>query len=551
MAQNDTLPKDIEACHVLIDQVNEINQSLASELQNAKHEIEELKRYIYGQRSERHTTDDSQLTLFGDASSDTIDNHSQAAEEKIEEEITYRRRKRQKADRFPENLPREVQVIDVPQDQRACLCCGEEMPVIDTDVRERLEFIPAKFLVYELHYRKRACGKCRGTVFVAEPPESHSGAASLTKGSRYGFGVTAQIILGKYADHLPLYRLEDVFARAGVVIPRSTQVDLLAAASDLLGPLCDEMKSRLIASDVIGMDDTPVRLQDASLPGKMRTARIWLARGRDAAPYNVFDFQISREHGHPERAGPAKFLKDFKGFVTVDAYGVNDGVYLGDGDIIASCCHAHVRRKFEAAKGNDPKRVAVALAFYRRLFDIEDACGEMTDEDRQRTRVEQSSPLMSNFKTWLDDQYADKQVLPKSAIGKAVRYAKNQWKPLSVFLTDGRLPIHNNDTERDLRRLTIGRKNWLFIGSEVAGEVSARLYTITASAHRHQLDLWAYLDDVLRRLASGKVDIKELLPDVWAQSHPGAIRTYRQTESLARAAQTKARRARRRKLENR
>ena len=207
--------------------------------------------------------------------------------------------------------------------------------------------------------------------------------------------------------------------------------------------------------------------------------------------------------------------------------------------------------QFEAAKTNDPKRAAFALAFYRQLFDVEDSCAELSSEDRQTTRLEKSGPLLDRFKTWLDEQLADTRVLPKSAIGKAVRYALNQWQPLSVFLENGGLPIHNNDTERDLRRLTIGRKNWLFLGSEAGGEVAARLYTITASAHRHDVDLWAYLDDTLRQLASDQCDLNSLLPDVWAKAHPEHVRTYRQQESLARAAKTKARRVRRRKLSRR
>ena len=546
------LPSDIEACHGLIEQQgsvieqqDSVLQSLASELEKAKFEIEQLKRYIYGQRSERYTEDDSQLPLF-DQQPDSAP-EDEPTEDDGTEEITYTRRKRSKSDRFPANLQREVTTRDVPESERACPCCGEEMPIIDTDIRERLEYVPAKMVVHETHYPKRACGRCKQGVSIAPPPAADQDDAALTPGSRYGFGVTAQIILGKYADHLPLYRLEDVFARAGVVIPRSTQVGLLDAAADLLTPLTDLMKSRLLASGVIGMDDTPVRLQDDSLPGKMKTARMWLARGLDDAPYNVFFFHESRE-----RNGPAKFLQDFKGYVTVDAYGVNDGVYLGSGDrILASCCHAHVRRKFEAAKGNDPSRAARALSFYRRLFDIEDRGASLSAADRLSLRQAESLPLLTDFKDWLDEQKADTRVLPKSAIGVAVRYAINQWKPLMLMLTDGRLPIHNNDVERDLRRLTIGRKNWLFIGSESAGEVASRMYTIVASAMRHQLDAWAYLDDVLRSLAGGEVALESLLPDQWGQSHPESIRTYREAESLSRAAQTKARRARRRKLERR
>jgi transposase len=552
MSQTEDLPNDLEACRELIreryryeEQQDEINESLARDNERLKFEIEQLKRYIYGQRSERHLEDDSQLPLFNKHPESAAEIEDDA--EVVEEEITYRRRKRSKADRFPENLPREVNTIDVSEEERKCSCCGKEMPIIATDVRERLEYVPAKMVVHELHYPKRACGKCKTGVSVASPPPSDSSAASLTAGSRYGFGVTAQIILGKYADHLPLYRLEDVFARAGVVIPRSTQVGLLDAAADLLTPLTELMKRRTIDSPVLGMDDTPVRLQDNSLPGRMRTARMWLSRGREEAPYNVFFFHDSRG-----RDGPAKFLGDYTGWVTVDAYGVNDGVYLGKtNQIHASCCHTHARRKFESAKSNDPRRAAHALAMYRALYDIEDRASEFSAADRLSLRQSESLPLLENFKAWLDAQAADPKVLPKSAIGGAIRYSLNQWTPLLAPLVDGRLPMDNNDTERDLRRLTIGRKNWMFFGSAAGGEVAARMYTVIASASRHSVDLWAYLDDVLRRLVGGERQLDELLPDRWAASHPESIRSYRQAENAARAAKTKARRARRRKLARR
>lgn len=537
------LPDSLEACHTLIEQTNDTNASLAKDLERLKFEYEQLKRYIYGRRSERHVEDDSQLSLFDEGKADEDEEAADADEKVIE--ITYERRQRSKKDRFPATLPREVELIDVPEAERLCACCGDEMPIIATDIRERLEYVPAQMIVHELHYPKRACGKCKTGVTIAPPPQPYEKNAALTAGSRYGFGVTAQIMLGKYADHLPLYRLEDVFARAGVVIPRSTQVDLLAAAADLLRPLLDTIQARLIQTNVLGMDDTPVRLQDASLPGKMRTARMWLARGRDAAPYNVFFFHESRQ-----RDGPAKFLADFRGWVTVDAYGVNDGVYLGSGDrILASCCHAHARRKFEAAKSNDPTRASRALAFYRQLYDIEDRAWDYSVTERLALRQSESVPILEEFKAWLDEQAP--KLLPKSAIAGAVRYALNQWQPLLAFAEDGSLPIDNNDTERDLRRLTIGRKNWMFFGSAAGGEVAATMYTLIASAARHRLDLWAYVDDVLRRLATGQHDLAELLPDHWAKTHPESIRTYRKDEQEARRAKKRNRRAKRRNLAGR
>lgn len=547
MSQHGSLPDSLDACHALLEQVNDTNESLAKAIEQLKFENEQLKRYIYGRRSERHVEDASQLKLFGgeDHQAATTDNDSDT----LEEEITYRRQKqrRDKNESFPGHLPREVQMRDVPESERLCPCCGDEMPIIATDVREKLEFIPGRLAVHELHYPKRACGKCKQTVKAASPPEPDHPAATLTSGSRYGFGVTAQIILGKYADHLPLYRMEDIFARAGVVIPRSTQVGLLDMAADLCQPLIELLHKRLLSSHVLGLDDTPVRLQDPEIPGAMRTARMWLCRGRDEAPYNQFFFHESRE-----RDGPASFLQDYRGWVTVDAYGVQDGVYLGsvssdsDARILASCCHAHARRKFESAKSNDPRRASWALAWYRRLYDIEERGRELSASARFELRTAESRPLLDEFRGWLDEQRANPHVLPKSAIGGAIRYALNQWQSLAAFLSDGCLPIDNNDTERDLRRLTIGRKNWLFIGSSVAGDVAASMYTLVASASRHDLDLWAYLNDVLRRLAAPSPDLNALLPDAWATTHPDSIRTYRQHQRAIRRTGTKRRRQLRR-----
>ena len=186
------------------------------------------------------------------------------------------------------------------------------------------------------------------------------------------------------------------------------------------------------------------------------------------------------------------------------------------------------------------------MALYRRLYDIEERGRELSAAERLALRAAESRPLIDEFHAWLAEQRANTHVLPKSAIGGAVRYALNQWLPLVAFLSDGSLPIDNNDTERDLRRLTIGRKNWLFIGSSVAGDVAASMYTLVASASRHDLDLWVYLNDVLRRIAADTSDLAALLPDAWAKTHPESIRTYRQQERVVRRARSKRRRALRR-----
>jgi transposase len=231
----------------------------------------------------------------------------------------------------------------------------------------------------------------------------------------------------------------------------------------------------------------------------------------------------------------------------VDAYGVDGGVYLGSARRRASCCIAHARRKFNEAKSSHPRLAAEALGFFQQLYDIEDRARELSDEARQALRQAEAAPLLQKLRLWAEEQAA--HALPKLKFGEALGYLRNQWDELTNYIQNGRLPIDNNAVERDLRALTIGRKNWLFIGSQEAGPRAAMLYTVVASAARHDLDVWAYLRDVLERLAIGDADPASLLPDVWARAHPEAIRTYRAHEREAVAAAQRARRARRRALE--
>jgi hypothetical protein len=280
---------------------------------------------------------------------------------------------------------------------------------------------------------------------------------------------------------------------------------------------------------------------DPEHPSGVRTGRFWLYRGFEEFPYHVFDFHESRG-----RDGPAGFLKDFTGWVTVDAYGVQDGVYLGSDSIRASCCNSHARRKFDAATASHPQLAAHALGLYRLLYDIEDRANGLSSQERLELRQQESQPVVDSLKSWLLEHHA--QTLPKLKIGEAIRYALNQWDELTAFLEDGNLPIDNNATELALRSLTTGRNNWMFVGSPQAGERAAIIYSVVSSANRHHLDVWAYLRDVLERSARGD-SAEELLPDVWAQSHPESIRTYRQREQERVAAKKRDRRQRRRALQ--
>jgi transposase len=513
-----------------VEQLQKVNQQL-------REELDLYRRKLFGQSSERHAEDDSQLHLFevGDQTSEGEDEPDPPGPPK-------RRRRKKKSEKLPDHLRRKVIEADVSAEERMCSCCGDEMPIIGTDVTERLDLIPAELFVWEIRRHKRACSACKDTIAQIPAGEEPGGLTTPVPGSDYGFGVYTQIITNKFADHLPLYRGEDIFARAGLLIPRHTQFGMLANIAMLIAPLVSLMKSRIVSGTVLGVDDTSVRMQDPSLPGKMRTARFWLYRGREDHPYNVFDFTESRG-----RDGPASFLKAFHGHAVVDAYGVHDGVYLGKQDqVFAACCNCHARRKFVEARPNDPVAAARAMAMYRGLYDVEDRAAELDDAERLALRQSESLPIMNKLHDWLVDQHSDRRVLPKSSLGKAVRYALNQWDELSVFLDDGAIPFDNNQTEGTLRGLTIGRQNWLFVGSSRGGEVSAGMYSLVTSAARQHLDVWAYVDDCLRKLAGGSTDYEALLPDVWRASHPESIRVYRDAEQKSRRLTTQQRRTRRR-----
>ncbi|MCA9135748.1 MAG: IS66 family transposase [Planctomycetales bacterium] len=528
-----------------LDSVLRFNAELAETVQQQQQTIEQLReelnlyrKKLFGRSSERHVPDKSQLHLFDVGEQ----NGEEQADEPDPPKPPGRRRRKKKSEKLPQHLRREIIEADVSPKERTCSCCGEEMPIIGTDITERLDLIPAELFVWEIRRHKRACGKCKDSIAQVPAGEEPGGPTTPVPGSDYGFGVYTQIITNKFADHLPLYRGEDIFARAGLMIPRNTQFGMLANTSPLFAPLVALMSSRIVSGPVIGVDDTSDRLQDASLPGKMRTARFWLYRGRDDHPYNVFDFTDSRG-----REGPAVFLKDFHGHAVVDAYGVNNGVYLGKEDqIFAACCNAHARRKFVEAKPNDPVAAARALSMYRGLYDIEDRARMFSADARLELRQQESVPIMRELRDWLMEKNDDLRVLPKSKLGKAVRYALNQWDELSVYLCDGAIPFDNNETESELRRLTIGRKNWMFVGSHRGGEVAALMYSVVSSAARHHLDVWAYVDDCLRKLAGGCEDYETLLPDVWRASHPESIRVYRDAEKESRRLTTQQRRVRRR-----
>jgi transposase len=347
-----------------------------------------------------------------------------------------------------------------------------------------------------------------GAVVIAAPKP----AMPIAKGLP-GPGLLAHLIVSKCVDHLPLNRLERVYERQGLFLHRSTLCDWMAACANLLRPLYDLMVSVVMQSRALHTDDTRVKMQEL-VTHHLSTARMWVYLGDAAHPYNVFDFTLNRK-----RDGPQKFLANYQGYLHADAFSGYDGLYLPDpltaaARIIEVACNAHARRKFYEARSSDALRSHQALAYYRQLYELERQAKGFNDEQRLQMRQELSLPILEQFHQWLLTQRPE--VLPKSPMGEAISYALNNWEALRRYTEAGFLAIDNNVAEREMKRIAIGRKNWLSIGSPRGGQTAAVLFSFTSTCQRLGVEPWAYLRDVLTRLPTTPAgQIGELLPDRW------------------------------------
>jgi transposase len=328
-----------------------------------------------------------------------------------------------------------------------------------------------------------------------------------------GPGLLAHLIVSKCVDHLPLHRMERVYQRQGLFLPRSTLCDWMAACAQLLRPLYDLMVSVVMQSRALHTDDTTVKMQEL-MTHRLSTARMWVYLGDTGHPYNVFDFTLNRK-----RDGPQQFLANYRGYLHADAFSGYDGLYLPDprtatARIVEVACNAHARRKFYEARSSDALRAHQALAYYRQLYELERQAKEFSDEQRLQMRQDLAVPTLGQFHTWLEAQRPE--VLPKSPMGEAIGYALNNWEALKRYTEAGFLAIDNNAAEREMKRIAIGRKNWLTIGSPHGGQTAAVLFSFTSTCQRLGVEPWGYLQDVLTRLPAtlaGK--LRDLLPDHW------------------------------------
>jgi transposase len=514
-ANTNGLPKNVSALRALVvelqGQVRERDQVLhareteqradkqelvylRSWIDKLKLELARLRRMQFGRSSEQLSTRIEQLELLvGDLETRT----TPVADAKAP--VMPLRKPTRKP--LPAHLPRET-VVHAPQDK--CPDCGSELQHLGEDVSEMLEIVPARFKVIRLVRPKLSCKCCQRIVQMPAP------VRPIDRGLA-GPGLLAHVAVSKFADALPLYRQSEIYAREGVDLERSTLADWLGATAKLVQPLVDAVGRYVTAAQKVHADDTPVPVLQPGR-GTTKTGRLWTyvrddrAAGSDEAPAVWFQYS-------PDRKGerPTVHLKRFKGILQADGYAGFNPLY-GRGDILEAACWAHVRRKFFDIHQHDGSPIAAeAMSRIGGLYAIETTIRGRQPEERSLTRQAHAAPLLAELHTWLQDTLT--RVSKKSELAVAIRYALARWAALTRYCDDGRIEIDNNIAEQSLRAVALGRKNYLFAGSDTGGERAAAFYSLIGTAKLNGLNPEAYLRTVLERIAEHPIiRIDELLP---------------------------------------
>jgi transposase len=493
-------------------QLEQDRQRMEIEKLRLEMELLRLKKWYYGPRADRLSTpgDVAQMLLAfaGELEArpvDAADLSPGDAPATVTERRNVRRvnkGRRNLADL--ENLPVIRREHDLPEDQKPCPCCGTTRQKIGAESSWQVEYVPGHFERIEHVRIKYACRHCEQNAVNPSIELADKPAQPIEKGMA-GPGLLACVVTSKYADYLPLYRLEAIFERNGLEISRATQSIWCRDVADIAGPLLDLMTRRVLQSHVICTDDT---IMPMLWPGKTKQARMWVYVGDEANPYNVFDFTLGRS-----RDGPARFLKEFKQTLLADAYGGYDGVVVGN-DITRAGCWAHARRKFVDAEKAHPAIAAEAVGLIKRLYGIEERGREWDAPARLALRQRESATVLAALKDKLHGW--QHQLLPKHPMTQAINYTLNQWTELNVFAADGSVPIDNNISERQMKRVVLNRKNSLFVGNERGGQTAATLSSLTSTCRRHDIDPQRYLTQLLTNLPATPISqLDQWLPDRW------------------------------------
>lgn len=472
----------------------------ALEVESLKLQLLQLRRWRFGAQSEQ--LDVEQLALWqAELEADIAATESKLAEQQPEGKSQAPAKRIPKRAKLPDWLPR----VEHRHQPASCTCaqCGATLIEIGEEISEQLDMIPAKFFVQRHIRPKLTCRHCATLHSPALPNQP------IDKGLPAP-GLLAQVLVAKYADHCPLHRQEGIYARMGVELPRSTMAGWIGQLEVLLEPLVDALRGELLAERYLQADETTVPVL-APGTGRTATGYLWAYR---SGPWSerqavVFDFRPNRG-----KQWPTQFLHGFAGILQVDGYAGYNEVFTS-GKLIEAGCMAHARRKFfevhESTKSPLAQRALLEIA---KLYAIEAEVTELTPARRAALRRARAGPILDGFKGWLDQTLA--QAPPRSALAKAIGYTLNRWKALRRYLDDGMLNIDNNPVERSIRGAVLGRKNYLFCGSQGGGHRAALIYSLIESAKLNHIDPYAYFVDILTKLPTCRArELAALLPHRW------------------------------------
>lgn len=484
-------------------QIEQLAAKLAStrrQLITLQHQIEQLLKRLYGRKSEK--IDPNQL-MFDSIILDSV-NQSAAIPQKIEAPVVISKPHKERSSHgripIPEHLERVEILIDVPEEEKIHPETGEPLAIIDVEISEKLEYKPGKLFVNVYKRPQYALPENAGVLAAAMPDHPIARCKA-------DIGLLSHVIVSKFADHLPLYRQDGIFEREGVTIPRTTQSGWLMQIYESIKPLEETMRRALFEDNVLFTDDTPIPLQIKG-NGKLKKARLWVYI-RGGPSLTVYDFSVDRS-----KRRPLDILSGYRGYVHADAYSGYDELFRQSG-ITEVGCWAHARRKFDEATSSRPVEATDILARIARLdHEVETPCKKMSIEERRLFRQDHAKPILLAIFAQLEE--LRNQTIPSEPLRKAVDYALNQKTALCRYLEDGRLRPDNNLAENAMRPAALGRKNWLFVGSERGGRAAALYMSLIQSCKDCNINPWEYFDDMLRRIMSHPVNrLRDLLPDRW------------------------------------
>ncbi len=479
-------------------------ETLQLEVLQLKQQLDQLKKMIFGSRHERFipsTANDPQLALDIQAESSASCSIVDAKRVSyIKTNVTVEQKPLTHPGRMklPESLRREEIIIDPTEGITGCKKMGEE-------ITEVLEYKPGELYVKKYIRTKYARPQGEG-VLIGELPVRPIEKAMA------GAGLLAQIVIDKYADHLPLYRQMQRFERSGIKLSYSTLTDWVSGTCKLITPLFDALKAEVLQSNYLHADETPIKVMDKDKKGETHRGYYWVYQN-SIDKIVFFDYQEGRG-----RDGPMEILQNFRGYLQTDGYSVYDvfDKSRSFGSITLIHCMAHARRMFNEALENDETRAAYAMLQIQKLYAIERNCKEqnLSFDEIKTVRQLESVPILSSLDKWMREQYV--QVTPKSTIGKALAYSIERWKKLSHYIENGMLNIDNNPVENSIRPVALGRKNYLFAGSHEAARRSGMLYSLLGTCKMHSIEPYTWLKNILKKIPSYPINkIKELLPHYW------------------------------------